>query len=138
MKTLIFNDTNISTYMFEDGDAVTVSATNTTTPNQIIGDMKSDNATLYENVTPPADWVGGRYTFDGTTWTEVVGWTKPIDPSEAAEVRTKRNILLAETDWWALSDHTMTQAEIDYRQALRDVTAQEGFPTEITWPTKPQ
>jgi len=51
--------------------------------------------------------------------------------------RTERNILLAETDWWALSDRTMTQAEIDYRQALRDVTAQEGFPTDITWPTKP-
>ena len=55
----------------------------------------------------------------------------------AAEVRSDRNNLLAETDWWGLSDHTMTQAETDYRQALRDVPAQAGFPFEVTWPTKP-
>ena len=52
-------------------------------------------------------------------------------------VRGERNALLAETDWWAVSDRTMTQAEIDYRQALRDVPAQAGFPDNVTWPTKP-
>ena len=53
------------------------------------------------------------------------------------EVREERNTLLAETDWWAVSDRTMTQAEIEYRQALRDVPQQGGFPVNITWPTKP-
>lgn len=52
-------------------------------------------------------------------------------------VRQKRNALLAETDWWAVADRTMTQAEIDYRQALRDVPTQAGFPDNVTWPTKP-
>lgn len=52
-------------------------------------------------------------------------------------VRKKRNKLLAETDWWALNDHTMTQDQIDYRQALRDITDQDGFPENVTWPTKP-
>jgi len=52
--------------------------------------------------------------------------------------RRKRDNLLAETDWWAVSDRTMTQAEIDYRQALRDVPAQAGFPDNVTWPTKPE
>lgn len=52
-------------------------------------------------------------------------------------IRDKRNALLADTDWWAVSDRTMTQAEIDYRQALRDVPDQEGFPQNVTWPTKP-
>ena len=51
--------------------------------------------------------------------------------------RRIRDNLLAETDWWAVGDRTMTQAEIDYRQALRDVPAQAGFPENITWPTKP-
>ena len=51
--------------------------------------------------------------------------------------RKLRNAYLAETDWWAVSDRTMTQAETDYRQALRDVPAQAGFPEDITWPTKP-
>jgi hypothetical protein len=52
--------------------------------------------------------------------------------------RYNRDKLLAETDWWALADRTMTQAEIDYRQALRDVPAQAGFPENVTWPTKPE
>jgi len=52
-------------------------------------------------------------------------------------IRSQRNALLAETDWWAVSDRTMTQAETDYRQALRDVPAQAGFPENVTWPTKP-
>jgi len=54
-----------------------------------------------------------------------------------AEMEKTRQPLLAETDWWAVSDRTMTQAEIDYRQALRDIPTQEGFPDNITWPTKP-
>ena len=52
--------------------------------------------------------------------------------------RQERNALLAETDWWAVADRTMTQAEIDYRQALRDVPAQAGFPENVIWPTKPE
>ena len=56
---------------------------------------------------------------------------------EANITRMKRDDLLAETDWWAVADRTMTQAEIDYRQALRDVPQQAGFPENITWPTKP-
>jgi len=65
---------------------------------------------------------------------EMIGSTPP--PPES--VRQKRNALLAETDWWAVADRTMTQAETDYRQALRDVPAQAGFPENVTWPTKPE
>lgn len=61
-----------------------------------------------------------------------------LEPDRLAEdVRSQRNALIAETDWWALSDNTMTQAQIDYRQALRDITDQDGFPTDVTWPEKP-
>ena len=52
--------------------------------------------------------------------------------------RSKRNVLLAETDWWATSDRTMTAEQAQYRQALRDIPDQAGFPTDITWPTKPE
>jgi hypothetical protein len=62
-----------------------------------------------------------------------------IEIDEYKEVfRNKRNRLLKETDWWAVSDRTMTQAETDYRQALRDVPQQAGFPIHITWPTEPE
>lgn len=60
-----------------------------------------------------------------------------IPPATEDQIRNKRDALLAETDWWGVADRTMTQAEIDYRQALRDVPAQSGFPFEVTWPTKP-
>ena len=51
--------------------------------------------------------------------------------------RFERDKLIAQTDWWATSDRTMTDAQTAYRQALRDVPEQAGFPNDITWPTKP-
>lgn len=45
---------------------------------------------------------------------------------------------LQETDWWAVQDRTMTQEQIDYRQALRDISDQSGFPDDIVWPEKPE
>tara|TARA_E500000318_G_C3452461_1_gene169354 strand:- start:6 stop:197 length:192 start_codon:yes stop_codon:yes gene_type:complete len=53
--------------------------------------------------------------------------------------RGERNRLLAETDWWGLSDNTMTAAQTTYRQALRDITDHENWPdlAASDWPTKP-
>ena len=56
----------------------------------------------------------------------------------ARSVRSKRNSLIAETDWMALSDNTISPAWASYRQALRDITAQEGFPYAVQWPEKPE
>lgn len=53
-------------------------------------------------------------------------------------VKQHRDILLMQTDWWAVADRTMTQEQRDYRQALRDITDQSGYPTNVTWPTKPE
>lgn len=52
-------------------------------------------------------------------------------------IRAERNSLLAETDYLALSDTTLSSDMAAYRQALRDITSQSGFPTDVTWPTKP-
>ena len=49
----------------------------------------------------------------------------------------RRRDLLLETDVWALSDRTMTAEQTAYRQALRDITSQAGFPNNITWPQEP-
>jgi hypothetical protein len=68
-----------------------------------------------------------------------------IEELTAAEplrlLREKRNQLLARSDWMAVSDRTMTQAQIDYRQALRDLPAtadpqldENGNLTNVTWP----
>lgn len=53
-------------------------------------------------------------------------------------LREERNRRLAETDWWASSDLTMTQARIDYRQALRDITATYQSLDTVVWPVKPE
>ena len=52
-------------------------------------------------------------------------------------LREKRDILLIVTDWWAGNDLTMTDAQIAYRQALRDLPVNTDDPANPTWPTKP-
>jgi hypothetical protein len=51
--------------------------------------------------------------------------------------RTIRDINLKNTDWYMLSDSPDKTGVIEYRQALRDVPQQEGFPDNIVWPTLP-
>jgi hypothetical protein len=52
-------------------------------------------------------------------------------------IRRKRDMLLAETDWMANSDVTMSDEWGAYRQALRDLPANTTDPANPTWPTKP-
>jgi hypothetical protein len=59
------------------------------------------------------------------------------DAEVAKNVRTTRDAKLAETDWTALSDVTMSPEMAAYRQALRDVPSQESFPHNVIWPEKP-
>jgi hypothetical protein len=57
----------------------------------------------------------------------------------ASQIRQERNTLLSDCDWTQVSDAPVNQvAWQTYRQALRDVTSQEGFPYDVTWPTKPE
>ncbi len=57
------------------------------------------------------------------------------DARVAEQVRNTRDGLLSATDFYALSDVTMSQEMTTYRQALRDVTEQDGFPHAVNWPT---
>ena len=54
-----------------------------------------------------------------------------------ASLRTQRDSKLAETDWWASSDLTMSDAQKDYRKALRDLQDNTSDPKSPTWPSKP-
>ena len=83
---------------------------------------------------------------------EEISWNKiqaKIAELEAAEpmrlLRLERNQKLAETDWWVLPDRTPTQAQLDYRKALRDLPAttepeldNNGNLINVTWPEKPE
>jgi hypothetical protein len=53
------------------------------------------------------------------------------------ELRQERNRLIAETDYLALSDSTLTTEMSTYRQALRDLPANTTDPTNPVWPVKP-
>jgi len=58
---------------------------------------------------------------------------------EAKEVRRERNKLLKESDWTQIPDCTVDKTVwATYRQSLRDITTQEGFPFNVTFPTKPE
>jgi hypothetical protein len=87
------------------------------------------NSIVWENGTPPISKEDIEAQF-------------PIVELEMAmsNLRAKRNQLIAETDYLALSDNTLSEAMSTYRQALRDIT--NGITTieqanSVTWPTKP-
>ena len=67
-------------------------------------------------------------------------WADDAPNRRMADLRRQRDILLAETDYMALSDVTMSDAWTTYRQALRDITTQtpsDDALSNITFPTKP-
>lgn len=82
----------------------------------------------YEN----NEWVIGWEVIEKTT-EEVAAY----DNAVITFVRNQRNSMLAASDWRALTDNTLTQDWANYRQELRDITNQEGFPYNIIWPTPP-
>jgi hypothetical protein len=60
------------------------------------------------------------------------------DAEQAKSVRAERNRLIAECDWTQVEDSPVDKAAwATYRQALRDLPLQEGFPFDVTYPTKP-
>ena len=88
---------------------------------------------------------GGKYT---QVWIEVDRYSTPAEEEAATlehaeklknSVRAKRDIKLADTDWTGMSDVTMSAEMATYRQALRDITALENFPSLETddWPAPP-
>ena len=69
---------------------------------------------------------------------EEAEWAAAAADRAAESVRSDRDELLTKTDWLALSDTTMSAAWATYRQELRDIPEQAGFPNSITWPDEPE
>lgn len=97
-------------------------------------------------VKPTDDLLGKKIKWNGDSWEEYI---EPIPEvivipeltleEKTINARRQRNSLLFQTDWTQLID--VPQATMDlwtpYRQALRDITLQEGFPLAIIWPAMP-
>ena len=82
---------------------------------------------------------GENFEYTGSEWVAV-----PPNPPTEAEVRQERDTLLANSDWTQLPDAQAALSDAKklawavYRQALRDVPQQSGFPANVVWPDKPQ
>lgn len=91
-----------------------------------------------ENHVYEATKVDGVWT---TGWVSQEVIAEEIEYDRAAHgVRRARNAALTATDWTQGRDipESVSQQWVPYRQALRDVTNQPGFPHNITWPQPPQ
>ena len=96
---------------------------------------------------PTADYMTQTITPTAIAQTDgvwVQGWEvgeRPVDDAKR-NVRAHRDALLADTDWVVAVSYergeSVPSAWVSYRQALRDVTAQTGFPFAVDWPTKPE
>ena len=88
------------------------------------------NIIFFDNQTPPSE-------------AEIQAKLAELQAAEPLrQLRQQRNQLLQQSDWMAVADRTMTQAQIDYRQALRDLPAtadpqldENGNLTNVTWPS---
>jgi hypothetical protein len=106
---------------------------------------------------PGAEWSCNAEDYNQITWLSpdipqptILEVEAKIQELKAAEpmrlLRVERDRLLAETDWWAVSDRTMTSEQSAYRQALRDLpdtatpvldpTSRLGI-SGVDWPVKP-
>ncbi|CAB4175195.1 Phage tail assembly chaperone protein [uncultured Caudovirales phage] len=102
----------------------------------IIGDY--NNLYYIENNTPilKSEKPGNDYFFNYTS----KSWIINIE-SVKNTIKNRRNILLLNSDWTQLPNSPLTlqqqQAWTTYRQALRDIPGQTGYPLNVVWPTLP-
>lgn len=97
-------------------------------------------------------WQDNTVAITDTEVSDLTGWTylKGYAPKKteeqklselAAKIRSKRNSLLAETDYLLMNDYPITAENLTrikkYRQLLRDITKQENFPTAVVFPEFP-
>lgn len=88
-----------------------------------------------ENIVETSTEIRTTYTIVPLTEEEI----PIVEEKLVALIRRDRNLRLAETDFVMFLDTPEpSQALLDYRQALRDIPVQAGFPTNIAWPEKPQ
>ena len=116
---------------------------NVSFPKQVIDNILADYNVYPVTVLEKPDYdllvqslVLGQPSLNNGSWQVSYTVENMFQAAAEANVRSERDSLLQETDWWAVSDRTMTAEQTAYRQALRDITSQAGFPFSITWPTK--
>ena len=97
------------------------------------------NARTHRLVTQQPAQVGGVWTVTKSVVAKDQAQIDNENAQKAADVRQTRDRLLTACDWTQVADAQVDKAVwATYRQALRDVPAQEGFPHDVTWPEMPE
>ena len=119
--------------------------------------MKYDITHALQALKPGSQWTLSGNDYSGLEWldneqtkpteTEINSKISALDDAEPMKLlREERNKRLSDSDWMALSDRTQTDAQKNYRQALRDLPANASPKlnseyrldlTSVTWPTEP-
>jgi hypothetical protein len=142
-------------YADEDGAIYTTGTTTQTAFEQLPGNPKIGSASVDLNY--EAAGVLRAYTPEQLTrrqelpsepskWSNaIMDWVSRLSDVQrharaATAVRSSRDALLQQSDWTQLPDVPLAtkSAWAEYRQALRSITSQAGFPTDVVWPTPPQ
>ena len=115
--------------------------------------MSIDIATVIRYIRPNSTWSLDGESYEGLTWTDPNTEKPTYDEilaaadearleSIAKSKRKERGRLLTDTDWVVVKHNELgtpiPQEWLDYRQALRDITEQTGFPDNVEWPQEPQ
>lgn len=92
--------------------------------------------------TSEKDTGAGKEIWDNRDNLEIAEYEGLSDEILAQQIRVKRNSLLAETDYLMMPDYPISEEYREkikqYRQELRDITEQEGFPRDVTFPILPE
>jgi hypothetical protein len=100
---------------------------------------EAEFATMFSKVTgADANGTAIESKEHDVVWADVVAKRDELVAAQPLkELRAERDRRIAETDWWALQDVTMTQEQSDYRKALRDITLTYSSLEDVVWPVKP-
>jgi len=113
----------------EEAQDYTISSSTGQVPDYVI-ELQPDFNPLVEKISPVITRTGELIT---ESWEKVPFSVESL----AASIKSKRDALLIATDTYALSDRTISPEMSAYRQSLRDLPEQTGFPTDVTWPIRP-
>ena len=95
--------------------------------------------TMFRKVTgADANGTAIESTDHGIAWATVAAKRDELIAAQPMkDLRAERDRRLAETDWWAVADRTMTAEQTAYRQALREITVSYTSLDDVVWPVKP-
>lgn len=104
----------------------------------------NDSPNTFSKYSELAQWCNSNNAMivDRGDYYEAVPVPEPTNAELAEGIRIKRDSLLSETDYYLMPDYPNDAKNLEelktYRQALRDITKQSGFPKDVIWPALPR